>query len=160
MKRILFSLALLLATVFPAAAATGVAQLKGTYYFSITGITNAGGYYTGSTWHYVSGPCPKGVTCQNQTFQKVTVGTISFNGAGKATFLTVAQYDPSGEPNGGGPVKGTVWPYTVSGVNGLLGTSANGATLVLGAFNSAGIASVVQLFIPDTNPKTGIATLQ
>ncbi|HEX8816556.1 MAG TPA: hypothetical protein VF753_13750 [Terriglobales bacterium] len=160
MKRILASLVLLMAAVFPAAAATGAAQLKGTYYFSITGITTVGGYYTGSTWHYVSGACPKSETCMNQTFQKVSVGTISFNGAGKATFLTVTNYDPSGEPDSGGPAKGAVWPYTVNGVNGLLGTESDGAAIVLGAFNSAGIASVVQIFIADTNPKTGVATLQ
>jgi hypothetical protein len=108
----------------------------------------------------VSGTCPKGETCQTQTFQKVTVGTLSFNGAGEATFLTVTQYDRSGEPNSGGPVKGTVWPYTVSGFNGQLGTESNGAAMVLGAFNASGIASVVQFFIADTNPKTGVATLQ
>jgi hypothetical protein len=144
-----------------AAQPTGVAQLKGTYSFSISGITTAGGYYTdNNTWHYVNGQCPAKENCTSQTFQKVTVGTIYFNGAGQATFMSITQYDPSGEPNGGGPVKGTVWPYSVTGVTGLIGTEGNGASLTLGAYNSAGLASVVMLLTGDTNPSTGIATLQ
>jgi hypothetical protein len=155
-----------IATVFAmlassfAAGPTGAAQLQGTYSFSITGVTTAGGYYTGNTWHYVNGQCPANENCTTQAFQKVIVGTLFFDGRGQATFMSITQYNASGEPNSGGPVKGTVWPYNVSGVTGRLGTEANGASLTLGAYNSTGLASVLVLLTSDTNPSTGIATLQ
>ena len=142
------------------AAPVGTAQLKGTYTFGFSGVKTAFGYYSGSVWHLVNGQCPKTVQCSNQAFQTTTIGTVSFSGTGKATFLSIATYDPSGQPNTGGPVKGTVWPYTVSGVNGYLGTKGNGATMTLGAYNASGLASVVIILTADTTPKLGIATLQ
>ena len=164
MMKKLFSIVITLAVLIaPSFAVTGNAQLKGTYSFSIGGTTEAGGYYVKNVWHYVNGNCPAGQHCQTQVFNKLTVGTIYFNGAGQAKFLSIVNYDPSGEPNGGGPVVGTVWPYSVSGFNGQLGTAGNGASLRLGSFNASGISTVV-LLITDlsssSGPKMGVGTLQ
>ena len=157
MKRFtaVLALILMLAAVVPAVAATSVASLKGTYAFQISGVSNQYGYYVSNVWHQVN-TCPAKTNCQNQAFPKLTVGTISFNGAGKATFLSITQYNQGS----GGPVKGTVWPYTVSGFNGLLGTTGNGASLTLGAFNAAGHAMVVQFLTIDKQPMAGTAILE
>ena len=157
MKRFtaVLALILMLAAVVPAVAATSVASLKGTYAFQISGVANQYGYYVSNVWHQVN-TCPAKTNCQNQAFPKLTVGTISFNGAGKATFLSITQYNQGS----GGPVKGTVWPYTVSGFNGLLGTIGNGASLTLGAFNAAGHAMVVQFLTIDKQPMAGTAILE
>jgi hypothetical protein len=158
-SRIAALLVLLVASFVPAFAATGVAQLKGTYNFQVVGVQNQYGYYQPNSNTFVvvtNGVCPKGDTCVRAAVEKLTVGTISFDGAGKATFLSIAKYGQGS----GGPVKGTVWPYTVSGFNGYLGTAGNGAALSLGSYNSAGIATVVLFLTTDTVPSTGTAVLQ
>lgn len=161
LKSFFATLALFFTLVLPSVAApVGVAQLKGVYSFQLAGISNVSGYYVGSTWHYVNGNCPVNQHCMTQAFPKLSVGTISFSGTGKATFLTSVNYNPSGSPNNGGPVKGNVWPYTVVGVTGLLGTKANGAVLTLGSYNTSGIATVVLMLTDDTVPTPGVATLQ
>jgi hypothetical protein len=51
----------------------------------------------------------------------------------------------------------------VSGFNGTLTIpDAKGAilSLSLGSYNAAGVATVIQFFIPDTNPSLGTAILQ
>ena len=155
LNRIFSMFALFAALLVPAFGATSVASLKGTYAFQISGVSNQYGYYVSNVWHQVN-TCPAKTNCQNQAFPKLTVGTISFNGAGKATFLSITQYNQGS----GGPVKGTVWPYTVSGFNGLLGTIGNGAALTLGAFNAAGHAMVVQFLTIDKQPMAGTAILE
>ena len=153
-------IALLLASVFPAMAATSVASLKGTYSFQVIGVTEQYGYYTGNTWTNVNGNCPKNANCYNEVFSKITVGTMSFDGRGNAKFLSFKNYGPNG---GGGPVIGTSYPYKVSGYFGTLtipGPKGGTVSLSLGSFNSANIASVVQLLIPDTQPMQGSAILQ
>ena len=155
LNRIFSMFTLFAALLVPAFGATSVASLKGTYAFQISGVSNQYGYYVSNVWHQVN-TCPAKTNCQNQAFPKLTVGTISFNGAGKATFLSITQYNQGS----GGPVKGTVWPYTVSGFNGLLGTIGNGASLTLGAFNAAGHAMVVQFLTIDKQPMAGTAILE
>lgn len=139
------------------AGAATVASLKGTYAFQIAGVANNYGYYSGSTFVKVTSACPKTATCSNYAFPKLTVGTISFNGAGKATFLSIVQYN---QGSTGGPVKGTVWAYTVSGFNGYLGPVGNGAALTLGSFNAAGHSTVVQFLTTDKQPLAGTAILE
>ncbi|MFZ0760035.1 MAG: hypothetical protein WAM69_08810 [Candidatus Sulfotelmatobacter sp.] len=153
---------LFLTTTMFAASPTGVAQVNGSYAFSVPGITTVWGYYVGSAWHYVgSGSCPVDESCQNQVFTTLTKGIVSFDGAGTATFTSVTRYDNSGESNSdSSPVVGDVWPYTVSGEAGVLGTSSNEAFFRLGSFNANGIATVLVMFINNTNPLGGIAVLQ
>jgi len=137
-------------------AATSAASLKGVYNFQVAGINNEYGYYSGSTWVQVNGNCPTNQHCSTQAFASVTYGTISFDGLGHATFLSVA-----GVNNGsGGPTKGSVWAYSVSGFNGAIGSASNGAYLTLGSFNAAGVATVVMIRTAGTYPDTGVATLQ
>ena len=155
LRSVFSTIAVFIALLVPAFGATSVASLKGTYAFQISGVSNQYGYYVSNVWHQVN-TCPAKTNCQNQAFPKLTVGTISFNGAGKATFLSITQYNQGS----GGPVKGTVWPYTVSGFNGLLGTIGNGASLTLGAFNAAGHAMVVQFLTIDKQPMAGTAILE
>lgn len=160
MKKNLFLAICLMACSVFSSAATSVASLKGTYAFQVGGVSNQYGYYSNNTFVPVNnGNCPKNQNCQNQAVPKLTVGTISFDGKGKATFLSITEYNQGGG-NNGGPVKGSVWPYKVSGFTALLGTTTNGATLTLGAFNPAGVATVVQLFTADQNPSTGLAVLE
>jgi len=154
------ALLVLMATVLAMAstslAATSAASLKGVYNFQIAGVTNENGYYSGSTWIQVNGSCPSNQHCFVQSFPKLTYGTLSFDGAGHATFLSIASVNGGS----GGPTKGSVWAYSVSGFNGAIGTATNGAYLMLGSFNSAGVATVVMIRTADTHPETGVATLQ
>ena len=135
-KKLFSVLAIMFALLVPAMAApVGAAQLKGTYSFIMT-------------------------TNKNVPVEKITAGTISFNGAGKATFLSVSQYN---QQSGGGPVKGTVAIYKVAGNVGTLtiaGPKGGTVSLSLGSYNAAGIATVIQMFIPDTQPSLGTAVLQ
>ena len=133
--------------------ATSVASVKGVYAFQIQGLNNEFGYYSGSTWVSVSS-CPTNQHCFDQAFSKVSYGTVSFDGLGHVKFLTVS--------NGGshGPTVGTVWSYSVSGLNGAMGTSADGAYLTLGDFNTAGVAQTVLMRTIDTNPSAGTLVLQ
>ena len=143
-------------TVASTSFATSVASIKGVYNFQVSGINNQNGYYSGSTWIQVNGNCPANQHCFVQAFPQLTYGTLSFDGLGHATFLTVG-----GVNNGsGGPKAGSVWPYSVSGFNGAIGTSSNGAYLTLGSFNSAGVATVVTIRTAGNYPSTGVATLQ
>jgi len=138
-------------------AATSVASLNGVYSFQVQGLTNEYGYYSGSTWvNLNNGQCPAGKSCFVQAFSQLTYGTLSFDGKGHATFLSVTSVN-SGS---GGPTKGSVWTYTVSGFNGAIGSASNGAYLALGNFNSAGIAQTVLIRPAGNNPETGIAVLQ
>jgi hypothetical protein len=150
---------ILMATVLAMAStsfATSVASIKGVYNFQLAGFTNETGYYSGSTWIKITTTCPTNQHCFTQAFPKLNYGTISFDGAGHATFLSITSVN-----NGsGGPVKGTVWAYSVSGFNGALGSATNGAYLTLGSFNSAGVATVVTIRTADSNPETGVMTLQ
>lgn len=136
--------------------ATSVASIKGVYNFQLAGFRNETGYYSGSTWVQVTSTCPTNEHCFTQAFPKLNYGTISFDGLGHATFLSITSVN-SGS---GGPVKGTVWAYSVSGFNGALGSATDGAYLTLGSFNSAGVATVVTIRTSDSNPETGVATLQ
>jgi len=153
-------LVMLAATVLAMAttsfAATSVASLKGVYNFQLAGFSNENGYYSGSTWIQVNGSCPSTQHCFTQAFPRLTYGTLSFNGAGHATFLSIASVNGGS----GGPTKGSVWVYSVSGFNGAIGTASNGAYLTLGSFNAAGVATVVTIRTSDNNPDTGVATLQ
>jgi hypothetical protein len=161
--RIFAVIALLFASVFPAAAATSVASLNGTYSFQVIGVSQQWGYYSGNNWININGNCPnpqKKGGCVNLSFAKITVGTINFNGKGTAKFLGFKQY---GENGGGGPVVGTSYPYKVSGFAGTLtipGPKGGTVSLSLGSFNSANVATVVQFLIPDNNPSIGTAELQ
>jgi hypothetical protein len=148
---------MVLAMASPSFAATSVASLHGVYSFQIEGLTNQYGYYSGSTWvNLNNGSCPAGHSCSNQAFSKITYGTLSFDGVGHATFVSITNIN-SGS---GGPVKGTVWPYSVSGFNGAIGTTTNGAYLSLGNFNTSGIAQTVFIRTADTHPSLGVAILQ
>lgn len=138
-------------------AATSVASLNGAYSFQIQGLANEYGYYSGSTWVNVSnGQCPKSEQCFMQAFSRIVYGTLVFDGKGHATFTAVTNINGGS----GGPTKGTVWAYSVSGVNGAVGTSSNGAYLTLGDFNSAGVAQTVFIRTEGSNPELGVATLQ
>jgi hypothetical protein len=150
-------MAIFLAIASPSFAATSVASLHGVYSFQIEGVTNQYGYYSGSTWvNLNNGSCTAGHSCFNQAFSKITYGTLSFDGVGHATFLSITNIN-SGS---GGPVKGTIWPYSVSGFNGAIGTTTNGAYLSLGNFNASGIAQTVFIRTADTHPSLGVAILQ
>jgi len=150
---------IVLAVASTSFAGTSVASLKGVYSFQLQGVSNQYGYYSGNTWVNMNGkPCPKGLYCSNQAFGKATYGTLSFDGKGHATFLSITEVNNGG--GGGGPVKGSVWPYSVSGFNGAIGTATNGAYLTLGNFNAAGIATTVFIRTPDSSPELGTAILQ
>jgi hypothetical protein len=151
-------MAVVLAMASTSFAATSVASLKGVYSFQLQGVSNQYGYYNGSSWVNLNGkPCPKGLYCSNQAFGKATYGTLSFDGKGHATFVSITDVNSGG---GGGPTKGSVWPYSVSGFNGAIGTATNGAYLSLGNFNAAGIATTVLIRTPDNSPELGVAILQ
>jgi len=138
--------------------ATSAASIKGVYNFQVAGIDNQYGYYSGSTWVQAQvSSCPAKQVCFSQAFPRLTYGTISFDGVGHATFLTVGNVNNAGS----NLVPGTVLPYSVSGYNGAIGSSTNGAYLTLGSFNAAGVATVVTIRTANgTNPSTGVATLQ
>jgi hypothetical protein len=139
-------------------AATSVASLKGVYRFQIAGVSNQNGYYSGNTWYQVAGACPSGQHCFVQAFLRFTYGTVSFDGAGHATFLSITSVNGGS----GGAAKGAVWAYSVSDFDGAMSTATNGAYLRLASFNSAGVATVVAIRTADNNPDTGVgvATLQ
>jgi hypothetical protein len=170
MKKVLATMILVAVAMAPAFAATSVASLNGTYNFQVNGVSNQYGYNSCSgstcTWHEVNGSCPAGESCENQTFPKASVGSISFNGKGTATFISIAQYNNGG----GGPVAGTTCTYTISGFTGNLTKCATkGVTLdmgtvalSLGGFNTANIATTVLILSVDnsTNVSSGVASLQ
>jgi hypothetical protein len=151
-------MAMVLAMASASFAATSVASLHGTYSFQVQGVTNQYGYNSGNTWVNLNGqPCPKGLYCYSQAFAKATYGTLFFDGKGHATFVSITEVNSGG---GGGPVKGTVWGYSVSGFNGAIGTASNGAYLSLGHFSAAGIAQTVLIRTGDHSPEMGQAILQ
>jgi hypothetical protein len=155
MKKTTLLVVAVVLTLASTSFATSVASLKGVYNFQVSGVYNTYGYFSGNTWVPVSGNCPAGQKCFVAAFAKYTYGTISFDGAGHATFLSVA-----GDTGSDGPTKGSVWAYSVSGFNGAIGGSANGAYLTLGSFNAADVATVVTIRTADANPSLGVATLQ
>src|ERR1700674_2023776 len=147
-----------------AVAPVGVATMNGVYSFQVIGVSQQWGYYNGGTLVNVNGNCPNPQTkggCFNLSFAKITVGTISFDGKGHAKFLTFLKY---GQGNGsGGPTVGVLYPYAISGQTGTLtvtGTNGGVVSMTLGSFNAAGLATVVQFLIPDTNPSIGTAMLK
>ena len=151
-------IAMFLAIASPSFAATSVASLNGVYSFQIQGVANEYGYYSGSTWvNRNNSTCPKGQYCSNQAFSRITYGTLSFNGKGQATFLSITNVNGGGS---GGPTKGSVWTYSVSGFNGAIGSATNGAYLSLGNFNSAGVAQTVLIRPSGSNSELGVAVLQ
>ncbi len=157
---------LMLLAVTPAfAAPVGVATMSGVYSFQVIGVSPQYGYYSGSTWVNANGNCPNPTSkggCINLSFAKISVGTISFDGKGHAEFLTFANYGEGGSGSGG-PKVGVLYPYAVSGQTGTLtvtGTNGGVVSMTLGSFNPAGIATVVQFLIPDTNPSIGTAVLK
>lgn len=155
-------LPLLMATVLAIAATsvadTSVASLKGVYKFQMGQVSTENGYYSGNTWYHVTNTCPSSEHCSNQTILRYTSGTVSFDGAGHATFLSATSV------NGGcgGAAEGSVWAYSVFGFNGAMGTVTNIAHLTLGSFNSAGVATVVAIRKAGNSPDAGVgfATLQ
>jgi hypothetical protein len=162
MNRKIASLLLLMATVLAIAATsvaeTSVASIKGVYKFQMGQVITENGYYSGNTWYPVTNTCPTTEHCANQTILRYTSGTVSFDGAGHATFLSVTSV------NGGcgGAVEGAVWSYSVFGFNGAMGTATNIAHLTVGSFNSAGIATVVAIRRAGNSSEAGVgfATLQ
>jgi hypothetical protein len=149
-------MAIVLAMASTSFAATSVASVHGVYSFQMQGLTNQTGYYSGS-WVNLNGKaCPKGQFCFDQAFTKVTYGTLSFDGKGHVTFLSITNINQGT----GGPVKGSIWTYSVSGFNGAIGTATNGAYLSLGNFSAAGIAQTVFIRTPDSSPMLGVAILQ
>jgi len=151
----LILMAMVLVTASTSFAATSVASLKGVYSFQVQGITNQFGYYSGSTWVKVS-TCPTNQHCSSQSFPRLTYGTLSFDGLGHVKFLTLTSVNGGS----GGPAVGSVWAYSVSGFNGAIGTSDNGAYLSLGSFNTAGVPQTVLIRTVGSNPDTGTAVLQ
>jgi len=156
MKKTALFLILMTMVLVTASSATSVASLKGTYAFQLQGTSNQYGYYSGSTWVPVS-TCPSTQHCFDQAITKLSYGTFSFDGLGHVKFLTITNYNSGGS---GGPVVGTVWDYSVSGFNGAMGTSTNGAYLTLGNFSAAGVAQTVLMRTEGNNPNTGTAVLQ
>ena len=156
MKKTALFLIVMAMVLVTASSATSVASLKGTYAFQLQGMSNEFGYYSGSTWVSVT-TCPTSQHCSNQAFSKISYGTFSFDGLGHVKFLTITNVGGNG---GNGPTAGTVWGYSVSGFNGAMGTSANGAYLTLGDFSAAGIAQTVLMRTEGNNPNTGTAVLQ
>jgi hypothetical protein len=151
-------MAMVLGVASTSFAATSVASLHGMYSFQLQGVSNQYGYYSGSTWvNLNNGSCPTGHSCFSQAFGKASYGTLFFDGKGHATFLSIINVNSGG---GGGPVKGSVWGYSVSGFNGAIGTATNGAYLSLGHFNAAGIAQTVLIRTGDSSPEMGQAILQ
>jgi hypothetical protein len=158
MKKITFVVLIttILALASTSYAATSVASIKGVYNFQVQGITNQNGYYSGSTWVAVNATCPTNEHCFVQSFPRLTYGTLTFDGAGHATFVSVVNVNGGS----GGPANGSVWAYSVSGFNGAMGSASDGAYLTLGSFNSAGVATVVTIRTADSHPDAGVATLQ
>jgi hypothetical protein len=152
---------LLMATVVLAPtsfAGTSVGSLKGVYRFQIAGVRNENGYYSDGTWYQVAGTCPGSQHCFVQAFLRFTYGTVSFDGAGHATFLSATSV------NGGcgGAAESQVWSYSISDFDGAMSTANSGVYLTLGKFNPAGVATVVAIRTADNNPDTGVgvATLR
>ena len=151
MKTIFSMLVLMLVSVAPSFAAT-VASLHGSYAFQVSDAGTIGGD-TG--------------TNNTKVVSRVTVGVISFNGAGLAKFteLTKEYSDTTGT---GGPVVNVNYKYTVSGnTANLVIPGKNGATIVLslGAFNASGVAQVALVLVPKADEEgaealSGIAILQ
>jgi hypothetical protein len=167
----LFSLlALMLALLSSAFAATSVASLNGTYNFQVPNVRGVYGYYCGAgqsgncPWHTLGNgaQCPANTNCQTQYVEDLAVGTLNFNGKGTVKFLTFTDYI-----GGGGPKVNVAYTYTVSGftasfvltgiTNGgkvCVGTTGSNpcpiVTVSLGNFNSAGVAVTNLLLITNT----------
>jgi hypothetical protein len=155
-------LSLLIATVVAIATAslaeTSTASVKGVYKFQIGQVATENGYYSGNTWYEVTGACPSGQVCSTQSILRYTSGTVSFDGTGHATFLSITSV------NGGcgGFTEGSTWGYSIFGFNGAMGTATNDVHLTLGSFNSAGVATLLAIRKAGNslNAGVGFATLQ
>jgi hypothetical protein len=151
-------MASVLATAATSVAETSVASIKGVYKFQMGQVATENGYYLGNTWYQVTGTCPSSEHCSDQSILRYTSGTVSFDGAGHATFLSATSV------NGGcgGVTVGAVWTYSVFGFNGAMGTATNVTHLTLGSLNAAGVATVVAIRKAGTSSDEGVgfATLQ
>jgi hypothetical protein len=155
-------LPLLMTSVFAIAATsvveTSVASIKGVYKFQMGQVATESGYYSGNTWHQVTGTCPSSEHCSDQPILRYTSGMVSFDGAGHATFLSATSV------NGGcgGVTEGSIWAYSVFGFNGAMGAGSNVDHLTLGSFNAAGVATVVAIRKEGNSSDEGVgfATLQ
>ncbi|HXW91136.1 MAG TPA: hypothetical protein VEK33_11365 [Terriglobales bacterium] len=144
MKKLAILLFPLLLLVAPAFAAND-ASLNGTYAFFVQGTRSAIAEVTATD------------TVDVPSEETLAVGTIEFNGAGTATFLSVMGYNLSAS----GPKAGSTFSYSVSGNTATM--TVNGATvsMSLGSYNSSGVASVVIILVSDSDqPLGGIATLE
>ena len=157
-KTVLLLLATVLAFAATSLAETSVANLKGVYKFQMGQVITENGYYSGNVWNQVTDTCPIAQHCSEQRILRYTSGTVSFDGAGHATFLSVTSV------NGGcgGATEGSVWTYTVFGFNGAMGIGTIIDHLTIGSFNSAGIATVVAIRRAGNSSDAGVgfATLQ
>lgn len=147
---------------------TTLAQLNGTYAFQVFGVNNAYGYYSNNTFVPVSNNCPTNEYCSNIAESTATYGTLSFDGAGHATFISVTSVNSGG----GGPQSGDVFTYSVSSSSEHIlllsnpSSSGNGAYMVLGDYNCEGIAQNVLIQPLGGNnssppsPSMGTAVLQ
>jgi hypothetical protein len=103
----------------------------------VFGVNNAYGYYANNTFVPVSNNCPTNEYCSNIAESTATYGTLSFDGAGHATFISVTSVNNGG----GGPATGDVFTYSVSSSSEHIlllsnpNSSGNGAHLVLGDYN-------------------------
>jgi hypothetical protein len=155
---LLLLVASVLATAATSVAQTSVASIKGVYKFQMGQVASENGYYSGNTWYQVTGTCPGSEHCSDQSILRYTSGTVSFDGAGHATFLSVTSVNGGS----GGVTEGSVWAYSVFGFNGAMGTGSSVAHLTLGSFNAAGVATVVAIRKTGNSSDEGVgfATLQ
>ncbi|HXW93599.1 MAG TPA: hypothetical protein VEK33_23825 [Terriglobales bacterium] len=138
---LLFPLLLLVAPVF----AANNASLNGTYAFFIEGTGSARAEVTDID------------TVNVPSEETLAVGTIKFNGAGTATFLSVMGYNLGTT----GPKAGSTFTYQVSGNTATMNITGATVSMSLGSYNSSGVASVVIILVSDSDqPMAGIATLQ
>ena len=144
MKKLTVLLFPLLLLVAPAFAAND-ASLNGTYAFFVEGTSSARAEVTGTN------------TVNVPSEETLAVGTIKFNGAGTATFLSVMGYN-LGE---NGPKAGSTFSYQVSGNTATMNLNSATISMSLGSYNSSGVATVVIILVSDSDqPLAGIATLQ
>ena len=138
---LLFPLFLLVAPVF----AANDASLNGTYAFFVQGTSSARAEVTATD------------TVSVPSEEKLAVGTIKFNGAGTATFLTVTGFNLGDN----GPKAGSTYSYQVSGNTATMTINSATVSMSLGAYNNSGVATVVIVLATDSDlPMAGVATLQ
>ncbi|HXW91357.1 MAG TPA: hypothetical protein VEK33_12490 [Terriglobales bacterium] len=155
MKLIRFTVSLfavsLFALLMPMAFGANVHALKGTYAFSVTGI---------SVDSQDQSDCDG---CAASVVTKVKwnagYGEISFDGAGHATFTKFVSLSGAGGP------AGHTYGYSVSGnVANIANVLGSPVAIQLGAYNSSGVATVLLFLVTNTgqssSPLLGVGTLQ